>query len=455
MNREAVRNALAPAYLFWCLLLGGSAQGVWGAAILQLAAILIIAWSFMTNLESSVPVHARRLGWLLMTAAALFVLQTLPLPPSLWTRLPGRDFIVQGQAILGLPSGWSSVSLAPYDTLAAILALLPPAAMLCSIFRLRAYTPTGLAVAILLATVAGVALGALQTSGGGEPQSPWYPYAISNFGVATGFFANSNHMASLLLVAIPFTVALAAHGRGGKKDERKRHMLSVLGVASVGVILIGIVLNGSLTGYGLVIPVTVASLLIAFPLNRPQRMTAMGFSATALIGFLVILFSPLSERLPDGGAATSLATRQAMLGGATTVAREFFPAGTGLGTFPAVFPLSEDPARVESIFVNHVHNDYVELALETGISGIVLMLLFLLWWAVAVRRMLQSPAADGFALAGAIGSASILVHSAVDYPLRTSAMAAVFAVCLALILVSRRTAVSDRDIRPTRHLVID
>ena len=57
-------------------------------------------------------------------------------------------------------------------------------------------------------------------------------------------------------------------------------------------------------------------------------------------------------------------------------------------------------------------------------------------------------------MAGAIASAAILLHSVVDYPLRTAAMSAVFAMSLALIVESRRTARSETDLRPVRHVVV-
>ena len=104
--------------------------------------------------------------------------------------------------------------------------------------------------------------------------------------------------------------------------------------------------------------------------------------------------------------------------------------------------------------MNHAHNDYLELAVELGLPGIILMALFLVWWARAVRQMLRSPASDQYALAGAIASAVILLHSAVDYPLRSSAMMAVMAMCLALLIQSRRSARSEKDLRPTRHIRI-
>ena len=76
------------------------------------------------------------------------------------------------------------------------------------------------------------------------------------------------------------------------------------------------------------------------------------------------------------------------------------------------------------------------------------------WWCRAVIRMRPSPAADHIAMAGAIASAALLLHSLVDYPLRTASMSAVSAVCLVLIVQSRRTSVSETDLRPVRHIVV-
>ena len=39
------REAAAPVYLFACLLLGGSAQGLWANMLLQLLGIGLIAWA--------------------------------------------------------------------------------------------------------------------------------------------------------------------------------------------------------------------------------------------------------------------------------------------------------------------------------------------------------------------------------------------------------------------------
>jgi O-antigen ligase len=105
--------------------------------------------------------------------------------------------------------------------------------------------------------------------------------------------------------------------------------------------------------------------------------------------------------------------------------------------------------------VPHAHSDYLELALETGVPGLVVLLLFLIWWGRAAWSAWTRPGADDYARAAAIASAAILVHSLVDFPLRTAAIGAVFAMCLAL-LADRRPppATGKADLRPTRHVVL-
>ena len=94
-----------------------------------------------------------------------------------------------------------------------------------------------------------------------------------------------------------------------------------------------------------------------------------------------------------------------------------------------------------------------EVALELGLAGIVLMLFFLAWWAIAVWRAWRTPEAGPFARAAAIASAAVLVHSLVDFPLRTAAISACFGMCVALLADSRAAAPKEQaQLRRRRHV---
>ena len=131
------------------------------------------------------------------------------------------------------------------------------------------------------------------------------------------------------------------------------------------------------------------------------------------------------------------------------------PLGSGLGSFRSVYRLYESPDTVGTVYVIHAHNDYAEVALELGVAGIVLMLLFLAWWATAVRAVWLGGEGGPFTRAASIASAAVLVHSLVDFPLRTAAISACFAMCLALLADWRVSRQQDStDLRPARHLVV-
>jgi O-antigen ligase len=451
-----IRSGVAPAYLFLCLLLGGSPQGVWGNTVLQLLAIAIIAWALIIRPAEPVVRSVRQLLAIAAMAISIVLLQIVPLPAGVWTELPGRDFVVTGFQLLGIGLPPMPISLAPYDSVATLMALLPPLGMLAAMIGLRGYSSVWLTAALIAGATAGVLLGILQVSSPNPQESPLYLYRISNFGVATGFFANSNHMASLLLVTIPFIAAIGATLRHRSNDVRMRSTGLAVASGALVLVVLGLVLNRSLAGYGLGVPVLLASLTILFGL--PAAWARGAFAVVALAGVTAIGLmwaSPVGSQMDRLGAASSVASRQVIATNSLTLAAEFAPVGSGLGTYSKLYPLTEDPTMIDRVFVNHAHNDYLELAVELGVPGVLIITLFLLWWGKVVIQMFRSPASDRFAVAGAVASAAILLHSLVDYPLRTAAISVVFSMTLALIIQSRRTAQSETDIRPPRHLVVD
>jgi O-antigen ligase len=129
------------------------------------------------------------------------------------------------------------------------------------------------------------------------------------------------------------------------------------------------------------------------------------------------------------------------------------PFGSGLGSFRNVYRLYERPEQVTSEYVVHAHNDYAELVLELGLAGIVLMILFLAWWTMGVWRAWRSVEVGPFARAAAIASAAVLIHSVADFPLRTAAISACFAMCLALLADSRAAPPKEEtQLRRRRHV---
>jgi O-antigen ligase len=364
-----------------------------------------------------------------------------------------RGRIAEGYALLGEPVPFLPVSLTPYGSLSTLLGIIPPLAVFVAIVRLRADRVSWLAAALLAGAVAGIVLGALQVVSTG-PNFPWYLYRETNLGLAVGFFANANHMADLLVIALPFVAAIAAAGRSGSV-QRYSALISVLaGIAMV--LVVGIALNSSLAGYALSLPVVAASALIIMPPTSRWRglfAAAVALLAVASIGGLAS--SSIGATKIGEQASGAFQSRGQILNKTSKAIADFMPFGSGLGSFVKVYRLYESPAAVTNEYVIHAHNDYAELALELGAPGIVLLLFFLMWWAVACLAVWRKGEGGPWAQAASVASAAVLVHSMVDFPLRTAAISACFAMCLAL-LADRWTAVRQdaKDLRPTRHVVI-
>src|SRR6185369_4772221 len=274
-----LREGVAPAYLLACLLLGGSGQGIWANMALQLLGLALIGWAALVTPAAPAPHEERQLFWLILLALTVILVQLIPLPPGIWDHLGPRSVIAEGYRILGMPAPSMPLSVAPYESISSLLSLIPPLAMLAALLRIGC-RPLLLVLALVAGTFAGILLGALQVS---TPDLSWYLYEESNFGVATGFFANANHMADLLVITLPFLAAvLARAGRSGRNVQRYSAAVALVAGATL-VIAVGIALNGSLAGYGLAVPVLVASAMIMLPRRSGALRWMPALSAILLI----------------------------------------------------------------------------------------------------------------------------------------------------------------------------
>ena len=392
---------------------------------------------------------------LLLAAATalLIVAQLVPLPPALWTALPGRRFVVDGLGLSGERPGWMSLSLAPDRSWSSLFSLLVPIAVIVAMVRTQAFRAPWLAAALLAATFAGAALGIAQVGAGGDQ---YYLYRYSAFGAACGFFANSNHMATLLLVSLPFLTALASDQWDRRHEPGARLLIGGLALAGAGLIAAAIVLNGSFAILLLGPPVAIASALIPGWQRRPhlRRFLLPAVLVALLVAVGVGVMA--GDRLRDIDQ-TSLSTRIGYWSNSTPLLTDYALTGSGAGSFPGLFLQVEDPATITRFVVNHAHNDDLEMVVEFGLPGIVLLLLFGWWWAKAVRATWAQPVAEPYVRAAAIASATILAHSLVDFPLRTAAIAALFAACLALLSRRAKPIPVHRhgDLWPSRHLSVD
>ena len=453
--RAAIRPAVIPVYILLCIILGGSTQGYWGAATVQLLAIGIIGWSLLTPDRLSLSGPAKGLFVMAGLVVLLPIVQLIPLPPSVWSAIPKREPIIEGYRMLGLPLPWLPISVTPYETMATIVTLLPPLAVLTGMLICGAYRASWIVMAVLLGTIAAVLLGALQVTSGDPVASPWYLYYRTNHGVATGFFANSNHMATLLVLSIPMLFVLVSEFRKRSKNASSVSAMMLMAIGAFPVLLVGIFLTGSLAVLLLALPVVLISATLLMPETVRVRGPLIAVAVISIGAMVVVYMTPLQDKLKSSNQ-TSFQSRQTIWSDSVPAIGDHIVLGSGVGAFQRVYRQYEDHSAVDRTFANHAHNDYIEIIMETGIPGILLLAAFFFWWGSRAVLIWRAGALDRYAVAASIASAAVLIHSLVDYPLRTAAISSILAACLAKMARPRVTEGSETpDLWPsTRHVAI-
>jgi len=431
------------AYLAAVLVLGGaSAAGFAANAILQLAGAALIGWCLWRPAPAAIreaDFPWRALGIALGVLAAV---QFLPLPPVLWTLLPGRGPVAEGYRLLGQPLPWLAVSLSPWSSLASLAWWIPALALLVAMRRSDGPHPEFVARVVVGVAVTAIALGAMQRAG-----AAIYFYKITNYGLGTGFFANANHQANFLLLALALWAGAGAGSNPAaqRADRRQVSLALFYGVAAL--LVIGVLLSNSVAGVGLLLPTLAGVALIRMPGFAPPRIgviaglavIAAGVFAFAYFGSLEIgqAASSAADQTPGHSRADYLAT------GLQAISATF-PFGSGLGTFEAYYHWFEAPATVGTTYVNHAHDDLLEIVIETGLFGLVPVVIFVAWWVRRSAALWLRHRDNAFALAGSLMLGIVLAHSLVDYPLRTAAISGLAAVAWALMLRPRWARESSR-----------
>lgn len=425
----------AAVLLVLCFLLGGSTRDdSLQLAVLQLAALPVLSLGLYALVASG---DWKRFKFPLALAgalAALPLLHLIPLPFALWLQLPGRDEVAVSLSLSGLTPGWIPISLTPEATLGAALALLPGLALFVAVLAMAPDRRVLLVYVILATAVLNVLLGALQLTVQHPALYPW-PMRVS--GQVVGLFGNRNHLASLLLMSLPFAAALGAgHHRWLVPGQALRWAAALFGLLAV----IALAAIRSRAGVVLFAPAVVLSALIIWrdgsgASRQSLRLWAAGVLA-AVAAVLALGLSPITDRFETADGGRGRFDRWPTV---LEAAGDYQPLGSGPGSFDPAYRSVETLTELDPTFFNHAHNDYLEIWLETGWFGALLLLVTVGW---AGRRWIPSWARDRRRRADALARASgaavllLLLHSTVEFSIRTTAIMAVTAVCLALLALA-------------------
>ncbi|SFR98872.1 O-antigen ligase family protein [Sphingomonas jatrophae] len=438
---RVISRYLAPTYLLLCLLLGGaSAAGYIANGLLQLLGLICILIVVLSGSLPDLPRHARRLLALFGLLALLLLFELIPLPPALWSLLPGRGVAADGYALLDMATPWLPISLSPDGTIAILATLVPPLAMVLLVFASSGYGRL-YAVYVLVAVAGGsIFLGVFQRMQG--PDSPYYIYEITNRGGVVGMFANRNHLATLLLTALPFVGALAISPKRNKMQvDSKVGRLMITGCLAL-LLTVGLIIVKSAAGW-MLLPAALFAAAAVYVRGEKGAVPRALWQVGVVVGVVCLIAAVVAPlKVNDLGDRLSGIDPHMRNQSIRTTARaslDYLPFGSGGGTFQLVFPNYEDVEAASLEYLNHAHNDYVEVALEHGLPGMALIVLAIAFWVSQGRRLWRKGEGDALAWASFVAVGLVIAHSLVDYPLRTAAIAAVAALGAAL-MVAPETA---------------
>lgn len=423
-------------FLVVLALLGGSSRPdpVQLAMLRPMAALLLIPAMYYIRLDDLAPA---RIVLLFLGGLLLWmVVQLVPLPPGLWQGLPDRETIVALDRLAGNADVWRPISLAPFRGLNSLLSLIVPVCALLLAVSMK------LNSRLLLTIIAGLGLvnalfGLLQVVGGSR--SFLYLYSITNIDTPVGLFANENHSAVFSALSLLAVTRLFL-------DHNPIHRPVWMKLAFVPVFLIilfTVLISASRAGLMATLFAIIASGLMGWMTVRsrgsgkakvkvPETSRKAIYAATAgfaLVVLLIVVAFLWLERTP---AFQDLMGRNSMedLRWKTwpvfqTMVSNHWLLGTGFGSFDTVYRLYEPDDLLARSYLNHAHNDWVQIVIEGGVPAALLLVGLLIWLARFVRTLLgsrehQALAVFCLAVLAIIGSASL-----VDYPARTPIFQAV------------------------------
>lgn len=449
-----------PIALFLLLLLViASSPWYWGGnrplalLSLELLAVAIVWLTLAFDSGERGSSLVRKTAWALLALPGAYL---IPLPLDSFSVLPGRDIYGDVLHALNSSTEWRSLSVYAFATESAWLALLPPIAVFLGLLKLPTHYLRMLTVALVVTAVAQAMLGLIQYGDG--PQS-WFRFGNLNYThSAVGTFANRNHLANMLAVSLPLATAfLVAAWWRRRVSTGGRHTIGGGAHAvhlawwtfALLLLLLGLLFTGSRAGilvglFGLVISL----LLLARRVGRDGLLGWVGGVSVAAAALATVIgLGPILARFSSVDPLTDV--RWTVFGSVVQAIGEFFPIGSGPGTFADVYPRFQPLAL--NYFVNHAHNDYLEWTVELGFLAVLAILWILSLYLYRWLKLWQTR--DGnetmlLQMGAGVAALVMALHSALDFNFHIPANAIYFAACLALFFHSGPV---NRQLPPQRR----
>lgn len=358
---------------------------------------------------------------------ALTALHLIPLPPSVWQALPGRQIVAEIDAAAGLKDIWRPLTMFPEGTWNALYALCVPIAALLLAAQLGQRDLTRLLVWLLVLSLVTGVVGVLQAAG-----SDINLYRIHS--PTAGLFANRNHQAAMLACAFPMLGALAMLAPQFSIPARAVRIVCAAGAVT----LIPLILvTGSRMGFLAAVLAFLYAGLVSLRSREGGRRNPYHSLALLASGLAMAAASVLASIYAARDVAIDRLDAQAedlrwqFWSSVVDFLPQYLPWGSGVGSFVPVYQIHEPAAMLLPQYVNQAHNDWLDIALTSGVPGIILALAALAMLARATGAALVARGVAGHIRRAGVGAILVLAFASLsDYPLRTPALAAFLAVAV-------------------------
>ncbi|MEM7289938.1 MAG: hypothetical protein AAF412_06165, partial [Pseudomonadota bacterium] len=117
---------------------------------------------------------------------------------------------------------------------------------------------------------------------------------------------------------------------------------------------------------------------------------------------------------------------------AMKAAFDHFPISVGFGKCQLKYQSYESSGIIVNKYLNHAHNDFLELFLEGSLFAVILLVGY---FVLVAHRCVVGQLVD-MQKAALVGIIFVSIHSMVDYPLRTLSLGVVFAILNAVFFSS-------------------
>jgi O-antigen ligase len=447
-HKYSLRAWLLAGFIALAMILGGGGTGNPGTeVILQLLfAAFAFAWIWGKSSDGPQGGIDRTVLLLLPIPLILPIIQLIPLPPSVWTMLPGRADAVAALQLVGEHHAWRPISLSPARTLASLLATIPPICCLYAAATLPVAERRLVLAAIGCLAVVAALFGAIQLVSPGGGLNFYRNFSLT---WVTGFQANRNAGADVFLIGLLALGALGASqwARSLETGAAARRLPASLVLVSGAALLLlaATVMTGSRAGIVLALPALLAigAMFLAHSSFAAGKRAWMMAGAAAALGLatLVALWLAAPNLSAVGRVLvrfTGLEDERWHVWEDTRYAiAQYWPVGSGMGTFGPVAFAVERLEVVDQTYPNRAHNEYLEIGLEAGIAGYIAVAAAALVTAVLAARAWRDRRERGEQAIFAVAVLAILaLHSLVDYPMRSMALACLAGVAAGILAKS-------------------